>query len=326
MGAVLARPFFVPISLDKEHERLTITVLFPGQGSQYVGMGRDVYEQEAAARELYALADELLGFALSALIFDGPEQQLTDTVNQQPALFVSALANWYSLQKSQEVQPAFLAGHSLGELTALTAAGSLAFADGLRLVRRRGELMQAAGERHPGAMAALLALDADRVATLCQTAENETGQIVRIANDNCPGQIVVSGHEAALQRAMALAEEAGARRVVRLPITIAAHSPLMAEAAEAFATAVAAAPIQPPQIPVIGNVGATPLGDVAAIRRELAEQLTSPVAWTNSMRYAIAQGSDTFIEVGPGNVLLGLLKRIDRGPERIAFDKGAAAR
>jgi [acyl-carrier-protein] S-malonyltransferase len=218
-----------------------------------------------------------------------------------------------------------MAGHSLGELTALTAAGSLAFADGLRLVRRRGELMKEAGDLNPGAMAALLALDAEQVREVCRTAENETDQIVRLANDNCPGQIVISGHEQALQRAMELAEEAGARRVVRLPISIAAHSPLMASAAEAFATAVAETPVLPPQISVIGNVDARPLTDVDAIRGELQAQLTSPVAWTDSMRYMIAQGSDLFIEVGPGEVLLGLLKRIDRSLQRIAFDKGPAA-
>jgi [acyl-carrier-protein] S-malonyltransferase len=258
-------------------------------------------------------------------MFEGPLDELTGTENQQPALFVAGLANWRALQNREEIVPTFMAGHSLGELTALTAVGSLAFADGLRLVRRRGELMKEAGDLNPGAMAALLALDAEQVREVCRTAENETDQIVRLANDNCPGQIVISGHEQALQRAMELAEEAGARRVVRLPISIAAHSPLMASAAEAFATAVAETPVLPPQISVIGNVDARPLTDVDAIRGELQAQLTSPVAWTDSMRYMIAQGSDLFIEVGPGEVLLGLLKRIDRSLQRIAFDKGPAA-
>lgn len=304
---------------------MTTTILFPGQGSQYVGMGRVAWTADPEARALFAEADDVLGFALSALMFEGPQDELTDTENQQPALFVAGLANWRALQNREEVTADFMAGHSLGELTALTAAGSLTFADGLRLVRRRGELMKEAGELNPGAMAALLALEAEQVREVCRTAENETGQIVRLANDNCPGQIVISGHEPALQRAMALAEEAGARRVVRLPITIAAHSPLMASAAEAFAAAVAGTPILSPQITVIGNVQARPLADVAAIRDELQAQLTSPVAWTDSMRYLIEQGSDSFIEVGPGEVLLGLLKRIDRRPQRIAFDKGLPA-
>ena len=304
---------------------MTTTVLFPGQGSQVVGMGREAWAADAEARALFAEADDVLGFALSGLMFEGPEDELTSTENQQPALFVAGLANWRALQNREEIAPRFLAGHSLGELTALTAAGSLTFVDGLRLVRRRGELMKEAGDLNPGAMAALLALDAEQVREVCRTAENETGHIVRLANDNCPGQIVISGHEQALQRAMELAEQAGARRAMRLPITIAAHSPLMAPAAEAFATAVAATPVLPPQISVIGNVKARPLADVAAIRDELQAQLTSPVAWTDSMRYLIGQGADVFIEVGPGEVLLGLLKRIDRGPQRIAFDKGPAA-
>ena len=304
---------------------MATTVLFPGQGSQYVGMGREAYDQHSGARELFAQADAMLGFALSRLMFDGPEEELMATVNQQPALFVAGLANWFLVQEREGVTADSVAGHSLGELTALTAAGSLNFADGLRLVRRRGELMQEAGELNPGAMAAILGLETEQVAAVCVTAEIETGQIVRLANDNCPGQVVISGHVAALERAVDLAVETGARRAVRLPITIAAHSPLMAPAAEGFAIAVAKTTIQPPQIPVIGNASARPLPDAPAIRDELAAQLTAPVLWADSMRYLIDQGMDTFFEAGPGNVLVGLLKRIDRGPQRIAFDKGAAA-
>jgi len=287
-------------------------------------MGSGAFNMNADARALFDEADDILGFRLSNLILNGPLDELTDTVNQQPALFLVGLANWYHLRQENEIRPAFIAGHSLGELTALTAAGSLTFADGLRLVRRRGELMQEAGELAPGAMAAILALDKEQVLAVCHAAENETGHIVRLANDNCPGQIVISGHETALQRAMELAEEAGARRVVRLPITIAAHSPLMAPAATEFARAVAETSLQSPLVPVIGNVSARPLYDVAAIRSELGAQLTSPVAWTSSMRYLIGQGTDVFVEAGPGEVLLGLLKRIDRQPQRIAFDKGPA--
>ena len=204
----------------------------------------------------------------------------------------------------------------------LVAAGSLTFADGLALVSRRGELMKQAGDQSPGAMAAVLALPVERIAELCSIAEDETGGVVRVANDNCPGQIVISGSEAALLRAVDLLREAGARKVVRLPISIAAHSPLMESVAPTFAAAVDAAPLRAPLVPVIGNVSAEPLHTVAAIRAELKAQLTSPVAWTPSMRYLLADGVQTFVEVGPNNVLSGLLKRIDRRTQRVAFDAG----
>ena len=202
-----------------------------------MGMGLELYQNTPEARAVFDQADEQLGFALSQLCFTGPEDSLTDTVNQQPALFVTSLAMWQRMQAQGWEMPAYMAGHSLGELSALTAAGALSFADGLRLVRQRGELMKAAGEREPGAMAAILALDIPTVKEICEQASDETGA-VQVANDNCPGQVVISGDEAALTRAMALAEEAKARKVVKLPITIAAHSRLMASAAEAFAEAV----------------------------------------------------------------------------------------
>ena len=296
--------------------------LFPGQGSQYVGMGRDAYESNAAARSFFDEADALFGFALSDLAFSGPEEQLKDTVNQQPALYVASMANWQWMRDEGWGEPDFLAGHSLGEFSALAAAGSLTFGDGLRLVRRRGELMKQAGEQSPGAMAAVLALPVEQIASLCAQAEDETGLVVQVANDNCPGQIVISGHGQALQRAVELAEEAGARRVVRLPISIAAHSELMDSVSGAFAEAVDAVPLSEPRLPVIGNVTARPLQTVDQIRSELAAQLTSPVAWTSSMRYLLDAGTDTFVEVGPNNVLLGLVKRIDRRAKRAAFDKG----
>ena len=299
---------------------MSVAFLFPGQGSQHVGMGQDLYESSPEAHAVFDQADEQLGFLLSKLCFEGPLAELTDTVNQQPALFVTSVAMLRTMEAQGWERPSFVAGHSLGELSALAAAGSLTFSDGLELVRRRGELMKEAGEREPGAMAAILALDADAVKAVCAEASASVGRPIQLANDNCPGQIVISGDEEALDKAMALAQEAGARKVVKLPITIAAHSALMASAAAAFAEAVAATPIAAPQVPIIGNVTGRPLTTPDEIRTELEAQLTSAVAWTDSMQYLLAQGVDTFVEVGSGEVLLGLMKRIDRKTKRIKFE------
>lgn len=294
--------------------------LFPGQGSQHVGMGRDLYEREPTARAVFDEADDLLGFSLSSLCFSGPEEALTDTINQQPALFVTGMAAWAVIREQSEWPPAdFIVGHSLGELSALTAAGSLTFADGLALVRRRGELMKEAGEREPGAMAAVLGLDVGIIEAVCTAARDKCGRPVQIANDNCPGQVVISGDRSALQEAMTGAEVAGARKVVLLPITIAAHSPLMASSAQAFARDVAATPVAPPSVPLIANLTAGPLTSPAEIRAELTGQLTGGVQWTNSMRYLRSQGVENFIEVGPGDVLTKLMKRIDRAASRRSF-------
>lgn len=296
--------------------------LFPGQGSQHVGMGQELYQNAPEARAVFDQADEQLGFALSTLCFAGPEETLTDTVNQQPALFATSLAMWQRMQAQGWEMPAYMAGHSLGELSALTAANALSFSDGLKLVRKRGELMAAAGEREPGAMAAILALDIPTVQQICQQASDESGRSVQVANDNCPGQVVISGDEAALTPAMELAEAANARKVVKLPITIAAHSKLMASAAVAFAQAVDETPIQAPGVPVIGNVTAQPLTTPEQIRHELKAQLTAGVAWTDSMNYLLGQGVDSFVEVGPGDTLLSFMKRIDRKASRVKLTFG----
>jgi [acyl-carrier-protein] S-malonyltransferase len=285
-------------------------------------MGHDLYQVDPAARAVFDQADEQLGFALSQLCFAGPLEELTDTVNQQPALFVTSIAMLRVMQAHDWQPPAFMAGHSLGELSALTAVGSLSFSDGLALVRRRGELMKEAGKQAPGAMAAILALDADVVQDVCAQASEATQRPIQIANDNCPGQIVISGDATALDEAMKLAQEAGARKVVKLPITIAAHSPMMASAAAEFGAAVAATPITAPTVPIIGNVTGRPLATPEAIRTELKAQLTSAVAWTESMTYLLAQGVDTFVEVGSGDVLLSLIKRIDRQANRVKFEIG----
>lgn len=282
-------------------------------------MGHELYQAEPASRAVFDQADEQLGFGLSELCFSGPEDDLKDTINQQPALLVSSIATWRAMEARGWSMASFLAGHSLGEFSALVAAGSISFPDGLALVRRRGELMKAAGEQEPGAMAAILALETSQVADICQLAQENTGRPVQVANDNCPGQIVISGDQKALAEAVRLAEAAGARKVVSLPISIAAHSPLMATAAGAFAEAVDATPIRSPLVPVIGNVQAQPLTTPEAIRSELKAQLTAPVRWNDSMNYLSQMGVESVVEVGPGDILLGLMKRIDRNIKRIKF-------
>ena len=299
---------------------MSIAYLFPGQGSQQVGMGCDLYERNAEARAFFDEADALLGFALSTLCFGGPEDVLTDTINQQPALFTTSLAMFVALQAQATPSPSFVAGHSMGELSALAAAGCMSFADGLKLARRRGELMAQAGEREPGTMAAILALDTPTVDRICAEASEKNGRSVQLANDNCPGQLVISGDKVALNDAVDMALAAGARKVVVLPITIAAHSQLMSSASAEFAEAIAATPMQTPQIPIIGNVSAQPLTTIDEIRAELEAQLTAPVRWTESMNYLVAHGVDTVMEVGPGDVLLKLMKRIDRQTKRLSFE------
>jgi [acyl-carrier-protein] S-malonyltransferase len=294
--------------------------LFPGQGSQHVGMGQELYEAVPASRAVFDQADVQLGFSLSEMCFGGPEESLTETVNQQPALFVTSLAAWEAIKLAGEwPEPAFFAGHSLGELSALVAAGSIPFSDGLALVRRRGELMKEAGEREPGAMAAILALESKVVEAYCLQARETTGKAVQIANDNCPGQIVVSGDSDALAEVLSLAREGGARKVVSLPISIAAHSLLMDSVTEAFAEAVDATVIRETHTPVISNVTAKPMTSPDEIRSDLKAQLTSPVLWTASINYLLDHGVDTFYEVGPGSVLLGLVKRINRNVKRIQY-------
>ena len=282
-------------------------------------MGADLYTSSPAAHDLFDQADQQLGFSLSSLCFQGPEDELTRTLNQQPALFVTSLATLAAMHEHAWADPAYVAGHSLGELSALVAAGSISFADGLRLVRRRGELMEQAGAQSPGAMAAILALTVEQVNEVCDQASQDSGQLVQVANDNCPGQVVISGDAGALDVAMTLAANAGARKVVKLPITIAAHSPLMASANEAFAAAVDQTPIAAPRIPVVGNVRASLLSTPAEIREELRAQLTAAVQWTATITLLGEQGVDTFVEVGPGDVLLGLVKRINRKATRHSF-------
>jgi [acyl-carrier-protein] S-malonyltransferase len=294
--------------------------IFPGQGAQQVGMGKDLWEVFPAARQTFEQADDTLGFALSRLCFEGPEDELNDTFNTQPALYTCGIAALRALQTElPEAKPGFAAGHSLGEFTALAAAGALAFEDGLRLVRARGRLMQEAGVKSPGAMAALLGLDAEQARAICEQAGRQTGGVLVVANDNCPGQLVISGDETTLEAGMALAKEAGAKKVVKLAVSIASHSPLMESASAAFNEAVEKTAFQTPELPVYGNVGAAPLTTVEAIRDELKRQLTHPVRWTESVQAMIAAGAERFIELGPKDVLAGMMKRINRAAPGLAL-------
>ena len=275
-------------------------------------MGRELADAFPIARQTFAEADEWLGFSLSRLAWEGPEDELNDTINTQPALLVHSVAVLRVLaERLPEFNPRFVAGHSMGQLSALVGAGALPYREALLLVRRRGELMKEAGELSPGGMAAVLGLDIPTLDEIC-TQASQPDEVVQVANDNCPGQVVISGASPALERAMELARAAGARKVVPLAVSIAAHSPLMAHAQAGFNAAVETAPIGDPQIPLVGNVTATPLTRADEIRSDLQAQLTSRVRWTESIRLMIEAGVDTFIEIGSGSVLTGLLKRIDR--------------
>jgi [acyl-carrier-protein] S-malonyltransferase len=286
--------------------------LFPGQGSQAVGMGAELASSYPTAGEIFAQGDEILGFPLSKIAWEGPESEINDTINTQPALLVhSAAALCIFQEQFPDYRPAFVAGHSMGELSALFAAEALPFRDALCLVRRRGELMKLAGERSSGGMAAILGLELDVLEEICTHASTEKER-VEIANDNCPGQVVISGAREALDRALKLAIEAGARKAVPLAVSIAAHSRLMESVQSDYSQAVTAAPVQEPSIPIVGNVTALPMHTAEDIRADLNAQLNSRVRWTQSIQYMIANGVETFIEIGTGSVLSGLLKRIDR--------------
>lgn len=282
-------------------------LLCPGQGAQRVGMGKDLAERYPAARAVFAAADEALGVALSRLMWDGPEAELTRTHNAQPAILVHALAAHAVVR--EQVTPVGAAGHSLGEYAAYAAVDALALGDAVRLVRRRGELMGEAGDARAGTMAAVLGLTPERVADVCREASTEA-EVAVAANLNAPDQVVISGDPGAVERAGVLLKAAGAKRVLPLKVSGAFHSPLMAPAADGLRAALEGVPFRDPAAPVVANASAAPVRDAATARRLLSEQLTSPVRWVESMLCAaeLADGAP-FMEIGPGNVLAGLLKR-----------------
>jgi len=302
-----------------------VAFIFPGQGSQYVGMGKDLCELSEAARRVFLQAEEALGVPLRRLCFEGPEDELSDTVNTQPAILTTSIAclealreRWQEIQA--RVEPRYVAGHSLGEYSALVAAGSLDFADAVRAVRERGRLMKESGTLSPGGMAAVLGLDDAAVDKVCEAASAKG--IVVPANYNSPGQVVISGEIAALTEAMQLALSHGAKRARRLAISIAAHSPLMRYAADHFVSVVERLNLIEARVPLVANVTAQAIASVDDIRRELSGQLCHSVRWTQSARQMVEMGASTFVEIGPGNVLSGLVKRISAEVE--AFSIGDA--
>ena len=287
-------------------------LLFPGQGAQTIGMGRDLAEAYPAARAVFEEVDDALGESLSGLIWEGDADTLTLTQNAQPALMATSIAALRALEAEgvPVTDAAFVAGHSLGEYSALTAAGAVSVADAARLLRARGAAMQEAVPVGVGAMAAILGLNFDKVAAVA--AEAAQGDVCQAANDNDPGQVVVSGHKAAVERAVDLAKEAGAKRAVMLPVSAPFHCALMAPAAEAMQEALSSVAIAAPSVPVVANVRADAVSDPEVIRALLVEQITGAVRWRESVAWMAEQGVDEAWEVGAGKALIGMVRRIDR--------------
>lgn len=280
--------------------------VFPGQGAQFVGMGKDLYDNNPEARALFDKADEILGFKITDLMFNGTEEDLRQTKVTQPAIFLHSVILARSL--GSDFRPDMVAGHSLGEFSALVAAGALSFEDGLRLVSKRAHAMQRACELNPSTMAAVLALPDDKVEEICTTVDD----VVAPANYNCPGQVVISGTNAGIDAACAKMLEAGAKRALKLKVGGAFHSPLMAPAQEELEQAIRDAEFSEPVCPVYQNVDGKPHTDPEEIKQNLIKQLTAPVRWTQDVEAMIADGADDFTELGPGNVLQGLVKKINR--------------
>ncbi|MCX6136931.1 MAG: ACP S-malonyltransferase [Ignavibacteriales bacterium] len=300
---------------------MSVAYIFPGQGSQYVGMGKDLAGEFSEARDIFSMADTILGVPLSKICFEGPEEELKQTKNTQPAIFLHSIAIWTLLKKNDA---AMVAGHSLGEYSALVAAGALSFEEGLKLVRLRGELMQKAGVEQPGTMAAVIGLDPQTVSDVCVAAAVDG--IVQPANFNSPGQIVISGSVAGVRKAMELAKGRGAKMVKELVVSGAFHSPLMQSAREGLQQALRTAAVNDAAVPVYANVTAKPVRSADEIRRLLIEQLTSPVRWEESVTAMATDGASLFFEIGPGKVLQGLTKRCAASVETRGADNAADVR
>ncbi|REK76472.1 ACP S-malonyltransferase [Paenibacillus paeoniae] len=296
--------------------------VFPGQGAQAVGMGKDAYDAFESVRDIFQSADGALGLELTNLIFEGPEEALKQTANTQPALLTVSVA-YLKLLEESGLKADYVAGHSLGEYSALVAAGVLSFEDAVRTVRARGLFMEQAVPSGQGAMAAVLGAERDALASLCATITAE-GSAVELANVNCPAQIVVSGTAQGVQAVVERGKDAGAKRVIPLEVSGPFHSSLMKPAAQQLAAALADVAFADAAIPVIANVTAREVTDAASIRELLVEQVYSPVLWEDSVRYLIDQGVDTFVEIGSGTVLAGLIKKIDRSVRVISVNNISA--
>ena len=305
-------------------EMTKVAYVFPGQGSQWVGMGRDLYDNFDSAKAVFNQVDEVLGFPLSRLCFEGPEDELRQTVNAQPAIVTVSYA---CLQAAREVSsnhslppPTFVAGHSLGEYTALAVAEVLDFTTTVYLARERGRLMYEAGVIRPGGMAAVMGVDETSLAEVCRQTDTQ------IANINCPGQLVISGARENLTQAIDLANTRGAYRVIPLPVSGAFHTPLMQSAVDAMSEIVANLSFHEPVVPIIGNTTAQPLTTAESVKAELLRQLCNCVQWQRSIEYIINEGVSTFIEIGPGKVLTGLIKRINKDVKTINMGDASAVR